>query len=115
MVSGYKEVQQSFNSGNNFLHSNIGLCIALRALRWIRLYDKKTVVVNTHPQWLKKGYVKCQFGMVVCVKGNEQAVENELPELKGILRKVVFQQKPYLVKQNVEIPEVTGEKLKPEF
>jgi hypothetical protein len=52
--------------------------------------------------------------MVVYVKGNALAVENELTELKGIMREAVFQLKPHLAKQNAAIVEVTVGKSKPE-
>jgi hypothetical protein len=36
--------------------------------------------VNTQVERLKKGHVKCQFGMAAYAKENEQAAENALTE-----------------------------------
>ncbi len=58
--------------------------------------------------------MKCQFGMVVYVKGNALAVESELTELKGTMRKAVFQQKPHLAKRKGAIVEVTVGTSEPE-
>jgi hypothetical protein len=51
--------------------------------------------------------------MVVYEKGNGQAAENELTELKETLRKALFQQKLPLENQKGETPEATAEKSEP--
>ena len=56
-----------------------------------------------------KGFEKCQFGMAVSAKENEQAAENEPTEWKETMKKAPSQQKPPSENQKEETREATAE------